>query len=81
LLKSDALRAEIAESRGRSLFVIGTADPHYDEDCLREVTDATGGEALVIAGANHTLEIEGDLDESLQALQRVVRAIESFVAA
>jgi hypothetical protein len=81
LVRSDSLRREIGVWAGRSLFVIGTADPHYDAAFLDEVVKATGGERLVVDGADHSLEIEGDLPRSLDVLGQVVRAVEAFVTA
>ena len=78
LLRNDNLRAQIKSWRGKSLFVIGTADHDYDEKLLGEVEAATRGNSLVIEGGNHSLEIEGDLFASLQALEKVMRAIRRF---
>ncbi|HMA33421.1 MAG TPA: alpha/beta family hydrolase [Chloroflexia bacterium] len=80
LLRNETARAQIARCRQRSLFVIGTADPHYDPQHLAEVQGATDGEVLVIPGANHSLEIEGKVWQSLEIMERVVRAIQKFVA-
>ncbi len=80
LLRSENLRAQIQQVRQRSLFVIGTADPQYNQTHLDEVRKATKGEMLVIEGADHSLEIEGNVLQSLQAMERVIRAIQSFVA-
>ena len=79
VLRSDGLRAQIKQWGQRSLFVIGTADPHYNEVFLDEIREATGGEILVIEGANHSLEIGGDVLKSLEAMEKVVRAIRAFV--
>jgi hypothetical protein len=35
---------------------------------------------LIIEGADHSLEIGGNVLKSLEAMQRVVRAIQAFVA-
>ena len=70
---------QIERWRGRSLFVIGTRDPYYDPALLSRVATATGGETLVIEGADHSMEIEGDIYASLSALEQVIRRIESFL--
>jgi hypothetical protein len=79
LLREERLRAQIVEGGRRSLFVIGTADQHYAPGYLRQVQEATGGQTVVIDGANHSLEIEGDVAGSLRAMERVVRAIAQFL--
>ena len=81
LLRFEQARGQIARwgRSGRSLFVIGSADPYYDAAGLAEVEQATGGESLVIEGADHSLEIPGDMARSLEALQQVMRALERFL--
>jgi pimeloyl-ACP methyl ester carboxylesterase len=80
LLTHGGLRAQIKQCRQRSLFVIGTADRFYDKDKLAEVQAASHGAAVVIEGADHSLEIAGDVFQSLQSIERVIRAIQSFLA-
>lgn len=80
LVRNETLRQQIAQAKPRSLFVIGTADSHYDPACLTEVVEATKGQSVVIKGANHSLEIAGSISESLRALERVVQAVDAFLA-
>ena len=80
LLTHDELRRQIRQCRGRSLFVIGTADRFYDANYLAELQAATGGDAVVIDGADHSLLVEGDVPQSVQAMERVVKAMQSFLA-
>ena len=80
VIRSEGLRAQIKKWGKRSLFVIGTADQHYDPHLIEEIREATKGEVLVIEGADHSLEIQGNLLQSLQAMERVIRTIQSFVA-
>ena len=79
LLRIDHVRADIAQWGGHSLFVIGTADPYYDATYLAEVQHATRGETVVVDGADHSLEIEGDVLRSLEAITQVMRAVQQFV--
>ena len=79
LLRIDHLRAHMARWGGHSLFVIGTSDPHYDAAYLAEVQSATGGEAVVVDGADHSLEIAGDVLRSLEAMMQVMRAVQQFL--
>ena len=79
LVRFDKLRQQIKQFGGRSLFVIGTADPHYDPTFLAEVQQATGGEVVAIEEADHGLNIENKVLQSVQALETVVRAIEAFL--
>jgi pimeloyl-ACP methyl ester carboxylesterase len=79
LVRYDKLRQQIKQFGGRSLFVIGTVDPHYNPTFLAEVQQATGGEIVAIEGADHGLNIENKVLQSVQALETVVRAIETFL--
>lgn len=79
LLRNSRLRAQIQQSKPRSLFVIGTADSHYDPAHLAEMQKATGGDVSVIDRGDHSLEIEGDIWRSLQAIEQVMRAIQVFL--
>ena len=79
LVRQSGLRQQIAQAAPRSLFIIGTADPHYDQASLQEVVTATGGQAMIIPGANHSLEIDGDVLASLEAMRRLVAAVEAFL--
>lgn len=79
LLWNDRLRAQILEAKPRSLFAAGTGDSHYNAGYLAELKEATEGETVVIEGANHSLEIEGDVLQSLHGLERVVRAVVTFL--
>jgi dienelactone hydrolase len=79
LLWNDRLRAQIQQAKPRSLFAIGTADAHYNEAHLAELQAATHSDAVVIDGANHSLEIEGDVMQSLQALEQVMHAFQAFL--
>jgi hypothetical protein len=79
LLREDRLRAQMRRARGYSLFVIGTADSHYDPGYLDEVRFAPGNESLVIQGADHGLEIEGDTVGSIRAVEQTIRVMQRFL--
>lgn len=81
LLRFEQPRSQIARwgRGGRSLFAIGSADPYYDAAGLAEVEQATDGESIVIEGADHSLEIPGDMARSLEALRRVMQALGRFL--
>ncbi|MGD8226140.1 MAG: hypothetical protein PVH82_17495 [Desulfobacteraceae bacterium] len=79
VLRSESLCSQIKEWGRRSLMVIGTADPHYNQALLDEIQGETDSEMLIIEGADHSLEIGGNVLQSLEAMQRVVRAIQAFL--
>jgi hypothetical protein len=79
LLRDDRLRAQMRRAGGHSLFVIGTADSHYNPAYLEEVRLASGGESVVIQGADHGLEIEGDTVGSIRAVEQIIRVMQQFL--
>ncbi|QBD82405.1 hypothetical protein EPA93_43105 [Ktedonosporobacter rubrisoli] len=80
LLSRAALCAQIISYGRRSLLVIGTADGHYDPAPLAEIQTATHSELLVIAGANHGMEIAGDVLQSLRAMEQIMQALQTFLS-
>lgn len=79
LLRNHHLRAQIMQVPHQALFVIGTADSHYDAALLAEVEQASGGESVVIEGADHSLEIAGDVLQSIRVLEHVIQAVKDFL--
>jgi hypothetical protein len=79
ILADEGLCAQIRKHHPRSLFIIGTADHFYRPALLRELVEATGGEALVLEGVHHGLEIDGDVPGTLAALQRIAKAMQEFI--
>jgi hypothetical protein len=80
LLRFDTLRQQIKQFGRRSLFVIGTADPHYDQTYLTEVQQATEGDVTKIKEADHGLMIGNDISRSIRALEQVMQAIEGYLS-
>ena len=71
--------AVLLAARRRALVIIGTADPLYDPAIARKVRQALDGELLVIADAEHGLEIAGDVIRSVHALEEAISAVARFV--
>jgi hypothetical protein len=63
----------------RSLIVSGAADHWYDAARTTEVADALGSDHLLIQGAEHNLEVEGDVGATLGALEKLATATLSFI--
>ena len=79
ILGNERLCAQIKQRPHRALFVVGTADSHYDPVKLAEVQQATGGEAVVIENADHSLEIAGDIVKSIRALEGIIAEMQKFL--
>jgi predicted alpha/beta-hydrolase family hydrolase len=80
LLATERLRQQISQYGGPSLFVIGTADPHFDPGVLEQIQVATTGEAVIVKNADHGMDIPGDPIASVRAVERVVEALGRFLA-
>jgi hypothetical protein len=59
--------------------VVGASDSHYDPDMLVEVQEATTGQAMVIEKADHSLEIRGDIVQSMHVLEGLITEIQKFL--
>jgi predicted alpha/beta-hydrolase family hydrolase len=79
LLAEERLRQKISQYGGHSLFVIGTADPHFDPVVLEKMQVATIGEAVVVRNADHGMDIPGNPIASVRAVERVVEALSRFL--
>jgi hypothetical protein len=71
LLQAPAVRDALPSLPSGSLLVGGTADPTWD----REVAASSGLPVLQLEGADHGLEIPGDVHRTIATLARVVAAI------
>ena len=80
LLTKERLRQQISQYGGPSLFVIGTADPHFEPVVLEQMQVATTGEAVVVNNADHGMDIPGDPIASVRGVERVVEALGRFLA-
>ncbi len=71
---------QVQQQRPVSLFVIGSADHYYNEGLLQILVDTTQGKPIVVEGGNHILEVPGSIHQSIQALDEVMTAVETFIA-
>jgi hypothetical protein len=79
LLKDARLREQMKQSRGRSLFISGTADPHYDAEYMKEVQEATKGHVVLVEEGDHSLNIKDNVTKSIQELAKVIDSIKTFI--
>lgn len=73
------LQQQIKNHHPQSLFVIGTADPHYDQDTLAELVESTNGEAVVVEDANHAMEVPGEVNDSLWIIGKIIDSVGEFL--
>lgn len=79
LLHQGPLVAAALNFTGPALFVAGSGDDTFDPAALARIRQATRAEAILFEGANHSLEIPGDLPRSLRILQDLVAGIDAFM--
>jgi hypothetical protein len=75
----DYVRDGAVATRWRSLIVSGSADDWYDAARTTEVVEALGADHLLVHGAEHNLEIAGDVGATVGALERLATATLSFI--
>ena len=80
VLISPAVRSHMLAIGRSGLLVIGTSDPFYEPDLVAELQRTCHPASLVVPGADHSLELPGDLAGSLRVMEQLVRAVEAFLA-
>ena len=61
------------------LLAMGTADRFYDPQALERLKAARPFELVLVEGADHSMDVPGDLAASLQAVRQVVTAVLDFL--
>jgi predicted alpha/beta-hydrolase family hydrolase len=79
VLRDERVREQMS-SRSNSLVVIGTADSYYDADYFAGLRMKPPGNVVIVERADHNMEIEGDLENSISILEKITRAIRGFVS-
>jgi len=79
LIKMPHLVKQISKHHPYSIFVIGTSDPHYDEDILYQIKSATGGNLVAVDNANHSMEVQGGVIDSLEVMNEIIEGIRQFM--
>ncbi len=78
LLRDPAVLAAIRVAERPGLVVIGTEDGHYDEALLDGLAALPHLSRSVHLGADHSLDIPGDIDGSILTLRNVIADVRSF---
>ena len=75
----DYVRDGAVATGWRSLIVSGAADDWYDAARTTEVAQALGADQVLIGGAEHNLEIAGNVEATLGALEQLATATLAFI--
>lgn len=78
LLGLDHVSAGIASKPWPTLLIAGGADPYHDSVAHEELVRTTGADSLVLPGADHLLEVSGDVLATIETLSRLAAAVLSF---
>ena len=79
LVKNPDLLEQMLSYMKDAIMVIGTSDSQYDSHIIDRLNANTQLGGIVIDGANHSLEIEGDVTKSLRVLMQIVTIIQQFL--
>lgn len=79
LINAPEVREAIEAHPGRSFVAIGTADFAYDAAYLDRLRESGKAEVVTVAGADHGLDIEGDIAGSIRALGEVIARLDAFL--
>jgi hypothetical protein len=67
------------KSHNPALFVAGTADTAFDAAALKRIQDSSGAEAILVEGANHSLEIPGEPLRSIEKMGEIMQGLAGFL--
>jgi predicted alpha/beta-hydrolase family hydrolase len=79
VLSDDKVRAQI-KARKNDLIVLGTADHYYDQAYVAQLMATNNNELLLVEGADHSMEIQGNAPESVAILGKVTGSILTFLS-
>ncbi len=79
LIKNPELMEQMLSYMKDAIMVIGTSDSQYDIEIIDRLNANTLLGGIVVDGADHSLEIEGDVTKSLRVLMQIVTIIQQFL--
>jgi hypothetical protein len=79
LIKNPELLEQMLAYMKDAVLVIGTNDSHYDRDIIDRLNASTQLSGIVIDRANHSLEIDGNVTESLRVLTQIASILRQFL--
>lgn len=69
---------ELIQQCCHTFYVIGTQDHYYDPDLITHFRTENTDNFMTIDGANHSLEIPGEIMQSLSQLEIIIKRIQLF---
>jgi hypothetical protein len=81
LLRQEAVQQAALAHTGPGLFLGSRADGTFDPRVMERILHATRLEAHIFEGANHSLDIPGDVFASMQLHREAMLAVDGFLRA
>jgi dienelactone hydrolase len=69
----------LQQSRQPALLALGTKDRFYNVEALEELRKVRTFNLTLIEGVDHSMDVAGDLDASLEAVRMVTRDVVKFI--
>jgi hypothetical protein len=79
LLKEDLVFDTLLKTDIPSICVIGDQDQHYIEERISLLENNSLISTLVIPNANHSLEVNGDILATIEAMKAIINRIHEFI--
>lgn len=79
LIRYPVVVRSMSHSAKNSLFLAGGADRSFDTNLLGGARRFLSHQHLIIDGADHSLQIPGDLPRSLDVMKQIVAEVETFI--
>ncbi len=80
LLKDEYVYANIKACKLKSLFLIGSEDPHFTAEAAKSLAGMKQNKVIVVEDANHSLEVEGkDVAHNISMLHTIVKHVADFL--
>ena len=79
LLKEDLVFDTLLKTDIPSFCVIGNQDQHYVEERISLLENNSLISMLVIPNANHSLEVNGDILATIEAMKVIMKRINEFI--
>lgn len=80
LLKEDLVFDTLLKTNIPSLCIIGDQDQHYLQERISLLKSNKLISTLVIQNANHSLEVNGDIAATIEAMKVIINRIQGFVS-
>lgn len=78
IVRREDVRRELEKMSHRAFVAIGTDDGEYDEQLLDELEQRHGVDVCTIESAEHSIDIDGDVPGSVEAVRTVMHRMQAF---